>query len=69
MIAADKNVVACEGTGSKAGVTGKNDLVLLKGDAQNSVVIERWIVQNIEAKQPEALRETAQHCIGDELHG
>ncbi len=58
-----------EGPCSKGGVPRKNNAVLLERKAEDFVVAERAVVEDVEPEEPHAFREPAQHDIGDELHG
>ncbi len=68
VVACDKEVVPCKGTGRQPGVARQNDAAFLEGDSEDVVIRERMVVEDVEAQKAHALREAAQHDVGDELH-
>ncbi len=68
MVTLDKQVVCCKGPCDKVVVAGEDDAVLFKGQADDLIVGEGPVVEDIEPQEPQALCKTAQHDIGDELH-
>lgn len=68
IVACDKQVVVRHGPSSEAGIPRQDYPVLLERKADDVVVIDRPVVEYVEAEQPHPLREPAQHDIGDEFH-
>lgn len=68
IVAYDKQMVFSAGPGRKACIPCQDDAVLFKGEADDLVVVVRGVVQDIVAKEAEALGEFPEHGIGNELH-
>src|SRR5512135_3477748 len=64
----DEHAVCCQGTSGKFRISSQDNAVLFQREADDIVVIERMVIENIESQQSHPLCELSQHDVGDELH-
>jgi len=64
----DEQVVGRQGTFSKGCIPRQDHPVLLERKTDDAVVIERSVVEDVEAQKSQTFCEPAQHDIGDEFH-
>ena len=64
----DEEVVGSEWTSGQTGVARENDPILSQGEADNLIIPECAVVEDVDSQEPEPLREPAEHDISDEYH-
>jgi hypothetical protein len=64
----DEQVPGCQRPFSKSSIPRQDYTVLFERKADDLVVIERSVVEDIESQESHPLRESAQHNVGDEFH-
>ena len=64
----DEQMVRSQGPITEGPVPRQDYAVLFQRKADDLVVIQRPVVQDVEPQEPHPLREPAQHDIGDEFH-
>ncbi len=52
LITADQEMVGCKRPAGQTVITGENDAVRLKGNADNRVVVETVVIEDIDSPQP-----------------
>ena len=69
IVARDEQMAGRQGPFCEGSVPRQDITVLFEREADDFIVIERSVIEDIEAQQSHPLRESAKHDVGDKFHG